>query len=84
MLVAPTHNWQFVDLVRSCDVLITKPGYGLITESGCNGTPTLILPRPDWPETSALREWIGYHGRSLTLSTTKFLTGDFLSEVNAV
>jgi hypothetical protein len=40
----------FIDLVRSSDVLISKPGYGLVTESVCNGVPIVLVSRPGWPE----------------------------------
>src|ERR1700738_4573449 len=30
-------EYPFINLVRSSDVLISKPGYGLVTESACNG-----------------------------------------------
>lgn len=48
----------FPDLLNSVDVLITKPGYGNVAEAGCGGIPVACLPRPDWPETPALLEWL--------------------------
>jgi hypothetical protein len=75
---------HFLDLVRSCDVLITKPGYGLITEAACNGTPVLLLPWKDWPETVGLTDWLSQHGRMLRLSDEKLSAGDFATEVHRV
>ena len=31
----------FIDLMRSCDALVTKAGYGSVTESAVNGTRIL-------------------------------------------
>ena len=79
-----TLDFPFIDLVRSCDVLITKPGYGLITEAACNGTPVLLLPWEDWPETLGLKDWLSRHGRTLMLTDEKLRDGDFLTEVREV
>jgi hypothetical protein len=79
-----TLNFPFIDIIRSCDVLITKPGYGLITEAACNGTPVLLLPWEDWPETLGLKEWLSRHGRMLMLTDKKLRDGNFLAEVREV
>jgi hypothetical protein len=79
-----TLDFPFIDLVRSCDGLITKPGYGLITEAACNGTPVLLLPREDWPETSALQNWLSRHNRTLMITEKKLRDGDFLADVREV
>jgi hypothetical protein len=49
---------NFTDLVRSVDAVLTKPGYGVFTESACNGTPVLYVRRDDWPEQDCLIEWL--------------------------
>lgn len=84
--VTPTAglDFPFIDLVRSCDLLITKPGYGLITEAACNGTPVLLLPWEDWPETEGLKDWLGRNGRMLMLTDEKLREGDFLAEVKKI
>jgi hypothetical protein len=74
----------FIDLVRSCDVLISKPGYGLVTEAACNGVPILLISREGWPEEPPLREWLARHGRTSMLTEEKLRAGDFLAEVKAV
>ena len=54
-----------IDLLRSCDALIGKPGYGTFTEAACNGVPVLYVTRGDWPEEPCLVEWLRQHGRVL-------------------
>ena len=48
-------EFPFIDLVRSCDVIISKPGYGIVTEAACNGVPILLVSRPGWPEEACFR-----------------------------
>lgn len=53
----------FIDLVRTADALVTKPGYGLIAEAGCNGTAVLYVSRRHWPEEETLVSWLSARGR---------------------
>src|ERR1700730_10578588 len=68
VVVIGSHHRAFIDLVRSSDVLISKPGYGLVTESACNGVPIVLASRPRWPEETSFRAWLARHGRVLVLS----------------
>ena len=56
---------DFTDLLRSADVVITKPGYGTFTEAAANGVAVLSMGRPDWPEAATLEDWLEGHGRCL-------------------
>lgn len=49
------------DLIASADAVITKPGYGTLTEAALAGTPVLCQERPDWPETEGLLAWTTRH-----------------------
>jgi predicted glycosyltransferase len=64
--------------------LISKSGYGIVTEAACNGIPTLLVPREGWPEEPPLRDWLGQHGRTLMLSENQLKSGTFSTEVQAV
>jgi hypothetical protein len=77
-------EFPFIDLVRSCDVLICKPGYGIVTEAACNGIPILLISRPGWPEEACFRQWLGQNGRMLMLTEQKLRTGDFVAEIHAI
>ncbi len=54
----------FADLLASCDALVTKPGYGSFVEAAAAGVPVLYLPRPDWPETPYLVDWLHRNARA--------------------
>ncbi len=74
----------FTDVLRSCDALLGKPGYGSIAECGCNGTPMLYLPRHDWPEEPYLLEWLHAHGRGVAIdrhAVESGLLGEGLNEL---
>ncbi|WP_114395706.1 hypothetical protein [Oleisolibacter albus] len=62
ILHADSLGLSFPDLVRSSDLVLTKPGYGMFVESVCNGTRLLSLERPDWPETAGMVAWAERHG----------------------
>ncbi len=48
----------FIDLMASCDLMITKPGYNSFTEAAANGLPLLSAARNEWPESRWLVEWV--------------------------
>jgi hypothetical protein len=76
--------FSFIDLEASCDAVITKPGYGMITEAACNGMPVLLLPRADWPESAVLAAWLGNHGRVAALAEDALARGDFAEQVHRI
>lgn len=44
------HGLQYVDLVAAVDVVLTKPGYGIISECVANDTALIYTPRGDFAE----------------------------------
>jgi hypothetical protein len=72
----------FIDVLASCDAVLTKPGYGTFTEAVCNGIPILTLARPDWPETRYLNAWARRHGLLQEISAQQFANGAFLEALD--
>ncbi|NOX75261.1 MAG: hypothetical protein GXP17_01280 [Gammaproteobacteria bacterium] len=68
-------NMPFADVLRSCDALIAKPGYGSFAEAACIGLPVLYLERKNWPEAEFLIRWLHQNGRCALLSENDFNTG---------
>lgn len=66
----------FTDVLASCDVLITKPGYGSFAEAACNGVRVLYLSRPDWPETLALLAWLQANAACLPIERDPLNRGE--------
>lgn len=68
-----TFELDYVDLLASCDLVLTKTGYGTQTETVINRTPTLCVDRGDWPEQPYLFDWHQQHGE------VKFIDWDTVS-----
>ena len=74
----------FVDLLRSSDAVIGKPGYGTFVEAGCNGTPVLYVRRHDWPEEPYLVDWLERRGRALQIDRSRLDRGDVTDALDAL
>ena len=68
----------FVDLLASCDAVITKPGYGTFTEAARNGVRVLHTRRPDWPETPSLCKWLQQQATSAAIDWNDLMVGRFV------
>lgn len=68
-------DMPFGDLLASCDALVTKPGYGSLVEATAAGVPVLYLPRPDWPETPYLVDWLHRNAHALEIEEEAWLAG---------
>jgi hypothetical protein len=81
-----TLGWPFVDLLRSADAVVTKPGYGTFAEAACNGTAVLYQRRQDWPEQEPLIEWLRTNARAREINAETLASGALaavLEEVTA-
>lgn len=67
----------FTDLMASVDAVITKPGYGTVTEAVCHGKPALYVRRGDWAEEPFLVDWWQQHGICEEISRSDFFQGHF-------
>lgn len=72
---------DFSDVLASCDVLLTKPGYGSFVEAACAGVPVMYVRREAWPEQDALIAWLQQHGISSQLEAEQLRTGEFVDEL---
>ncbi len=66
---------DMLDLYASCDLVLTKTGYGTFTECAASGAPCLYLPRPDWPEARDLETWMRAKGYGLPVSAGLLASG---------
>ncbi|MCC6135005.1 MAG: hypothetical protein LM550_08580 [Candidatus Contendobacter sp.] len=73
---AELNDCSMLDLIRSCDALFTKPGYGAFTEATCVGLRVLSVARDDWPEEQCLSQWLMEHGNAVKISHRQLATGD--------
>ncbi|MFC1491240.1 hypothetical protein ACFLQ0_01445 [Nitrospinota bacterium] len=77
ILTEQIHLMPFLDLICSCDAVVTKTGYGIFTEAVCNGTRVLYAPRPEWPEATFLEKWLTLNGTAMPVPRETLETGKF-------
>jgi hypothetical protein len=68
--------WDFADLLRSADAVVTKPGYGTFAETACNGTAVLYQRREDWPEQDCLIDWLHANARCAEIAAADLHGGN--------
>lgn len=61
-------DFPYLDLVASVDVMISKIGYGIFSQSLMHGTPLIYLPRKDFAEFPVLEKAILEWGHGYRLS----------------
>lgn len=76
-------DWEFVDLLRSVDAVVTKPGYGTFAEAVCNGAAVIYQRRDDWPEQQYLIDWLQAHGRSAAITAADLAAGNLAAALEA-
>lgn len=74
-------NLTYPDLVGAADVVVTKPGYGILSECIANRTRMLYTSRGEFREYPILVEGIKRHLPSVFISQEKLKTGDFKDDL---
>jgi hypothetical protein len=72
---------SFIDLLTSCDAIITKTGYGTLVEAVASQTPVICVERGNWPEEPALFDWVSENGYLQVLDMKDLEVGDFAQQV---
>lgn len=75
---------DYVDLLASCDAIITKTGYGTQTEAVVNRVPALCITRPGWPEEPNLPNWHQQHGEVAFTPWQTIQAGTFGDQIMAL
>jgi len=74
----------FLDLLASCDLLLTKTGYGSFVEAACAGVRVLNVRRPDWPEEPYLLDWLERRAPCRSVGREAIVKGNFLEAVEVL
>jgi predicted glycosyltransferase len=61
----PLRGDAYGDLIAACDVVVTKPGYGIVADVLANRVPTLYVSRPGFREEPILARALEDEGRAL-------------------
>jgi UDP:flavonoid glycosyltransferase YjiC (YdhE family) len=78
----PASGFAYQDLVRAADVVVTKPGYGIISECIANDTAVLYTSRGEFPEYDVLVREMPKYLRSQFISQDDLLAGRWKQPLN--
>lgn len=70
-------------IMTSCDILLTKPGYGTIVEAVASGTRVIYVRRYNFVDEDVLVSYLHRYGRGLELSVEEFLNGRWETTMDA-
>lgn len=76
-------RFPFADVLASCDVVLTKTGFGIVSECIVNRKPIVYVHRPEWPESALLVEGIRRFARGVELPAECLYAGDLAWAVAA-
>ncbi|HEY7534066.1 MAG TPA: hypothetical protein VH681_14945 [Nitrospiraceae bacterium] len=69
---------RFSTVLASVDLVMTKPGYGTITECVANGTPVIYVRRYNFADEQPLVTYLLRYGRGVELNREDFQRGAWL------
>jgi len=81
-LVMEELGLSFLDLLASCDAVVTKPGYGTFVEAACHGVRVIYADRPDWPEEPGMSQWLKRQVPAAGVPREKLWSGSFLTDLD--
>lgn len=67
---------NYTDLVAASDVVVTKPGYGIVSDCLANQVPVVYTDRADFPEYPVLAEALERLGRAAHIAQAALRQGD--------
>lgn len=74
----PFRGSNFRDMVASADVVVSKPGFGMISDCIANQRPLVYAPRPNFSESALLEEGIEKYLRHARLTQEELYGGHWL------
>lgn len=84
LLERPRAGADYALLLRACDAVLTKPGYGIVADSLANGVRVLCVRRDDFPESPILEDALARHGTAEFLTTEDLANGRIRQPLEAL
>ncbi len=75
---------RFEDALAAADVVVGKPGYGLIGDVEAAGARFLYVPRPGFPENAVLEEHLDARAATVALAANRLAAGAWEDALDAV
>ncbi len=70
-------RWRYADVAASVDAVVSKAGYGTLTECIANSVPLVYLPRYGFREHEALVVGMNRWGAGIEISEAAFFVGEW-------
>ncbi len=77
-------EFHYPDLVGAADAVVTKPGYGIVSECIAARTAVLYTPRGDFREQALLIEALHRYGRALPVENEQLRRGELGEALEAL
>lgn len=77
--VLAIEDCYYPDLVTACDTVVTKPGYGILSETYFANTPIFYTERGDFPEYPVLVKEMGLHHHAKKIEFEELYSFKFTS-----
>lgn len=74
----------YSDVLASCDVVLTKPGFGVLAECAVNRKPMIYVERTDFREFPILEAAVKRHHRHAHLPAERLYRGDLREALEAI
>lgn len=74
----------YADVLTSCDLVLTKPGYGVLSECAVNGKPMVYTERTDFREYAVLEAAVRRYFRHRHLPAGQLYRGDLRDAIDEV
>ncbi len=75
---------SFEDAIAAADVIVGKPGYGLIGDVEAAGARFLYVPRPGFPENQVLERHLSVRAGTASLAASRLADGTWEDELAAL
>jgi L-arabinokinase len=74
----------FADILASCDIIISKPGFGLVSECIVNNKPLIYADRKNFAEYPYLVEGIEKYLKHVHIPSEQLYAGDFSESLQQI
>jgi hypothetical protein len=81
VFLLPDEQPRYEDLVRAADVIVTKPGYGIVADIIAHRVPALYTDRGDFPEYPRLVQALSECATAQFIAQSDLLTGELGAEL---
>lgn len=78
------HDFPFADMIASCDAVVSKPGFGIVSDCLANRKPFLHVPRDDFREAALLVEGLRRHLACVRVEQDRFYRGEWAEDLAAM